>query len=165
MKTDYYVYIYLDPRKPGEYVYVDDEGDDLLFYFEPFYVGKGKGNRIFQGFKDPNNTTSKKYKINEIRKYGVNPIALKIYDNISESISYELEKSTIAKIGRESKSDGVLVNKLKGSTSYKRKIEIFKLKSGQLLVYVIGIMSDFYFLNDGSQIHKDLFLKLFEKIN
>lgn len=165
MKTDYYVYIYLDPRKPGEYVYVDSYGDDFVFNFEPFYVGKGKGNRIFQGFRDPNNTKEKKYKINEIRKYGINPIALKIYDNISENISYELEKSTINKIGRENKNNGCLVNKLKGCTSYKRKMDIFRLKSGQLLVEVFGIMSDFYFLSDGSQIHKNLFLKIFEKIN
>ena len=32
----FYVYAYLDPTKPGKYVY-----DNIEFEFEPFYVGKG----------------------------------------------------------------------------------------------------------------------------
>jgi len=157
MKSDYYVYAYLDPRKPGEYIY-----DDIKFDFEPFYIGKGTGNRLFQGFKDPNNTNSKKSKINEIRNYGLEPIAIKIYDNLSENISYELEKQAIIKIGRE-KTKSVLVNKSKGSTSCKKiKLNEFYLKSNSIIIVnVIDIKNDFYFLSDDSKIHKDLFLKLF----
>jgi hypothetical protein len=37
----FYVYIYFDTRKlKSKYVY-----DDLIFEFEPFYVGKGKYKR------------------------------------------------------------------------------------------------------------------------
>jgi len=40
-KNRFYVYALLDPRKPGRYVYETWEFDH-----EPFYVGKGSGNRI-----------------------------------------------------------------------------------------------------------------------
>ena len=39
---EYYVYVYLDPRKSGKFKYAE-----MLFDFLPFYVGKGKGNRLY----------------------------------------------------------------------------------------------------------------------
>ena len=36
----YYVYIYTDPRKSGDYSTIHS-----AINYEPFYVGKGKGNR------------------------------------------------------------------------------------------------------------------------
>ena len=40
-KNIFYVYIYLDPRKRGKYIY-----EEFKFNYEPFYVGKGKGDQI-----------------------------------------------------------------------------------------------------------------------
>jgi hypothetical protein len=40
--NSFYVYIYLDPRKPGKFHY-----GEYCFDYEPFYVGKGKDNRMF----------------------------------------------------------------------------------------------------------------------
>lgn len=159
MKNDYYVYIYLDPTNPGNFIY-----DDLKFTFEPFYVGKGKGNRIFQGFRDPNNNKLKKSKILEIRKYGIEPIAIKIYDNISETLAYELEKITIKKIGLR-KNNGNLVNATKGARKHNIESNIYRYKYNiNLFVNVIGTYSNFYYLDDGSYINKEIFLMSFEKI-
>ena len=36
----FYVYALLDPRKPGRYEY-----KDICFLYEPFYIGKGCGDR------------------------------------------------------------------------------------------------------------------------
>jgi hypothetical protein len=36
----YFIYCFLDPRKPGDFIY-----DDLKFDYEPIYIGKGKGIR------------------------------------------------------------------------------------------------------------------------
>ena len=38
-----YTYIYLDPTKPGKYYY-----QGYYFDYEPFYVGKGYGNRFYE---------------------------------------------------------------------------------------------------------------------
>lgn len=41
----YYNYMYLDPRKRGNYSY---EGLNFSLLYEPFYVGKGEGYRKFK---------------------------------------------------------------------------------------------------------------------
>ena len=38
--NQFYTYVYLDPRKSGKYKY-----SEYKFDYEPFYVGKGCGNR------------------------------------------------------------------------------------------------------------------------
>ena len=49
----YYIYIYLDPRKPGNYKY-----NNLCFNYEPIYIGKGKGYRyrghLYSNYKNTN---------------------------------------------------------------------------------------------------------------
>jgi hypothetical protein len=49
----YYVYIYLDPRKKGFYKY-----GKLNFQFQPFYIGKGNGNRMYDHLKLKKNDTN-----------------------------------------------------------------------------------------------------------
>ena len=44
---DFYVYVYLDPRKPGSFNY-----GKLEFDFEPIYIGKGHGERMYNHLKD-----------------------------------------------------------------------------------------------------------------
>ena len=50
----------------------------------PFYIGKGKGNRMYQHLKPYMKTNKKKLNyIENIRKLGFEPIALKNIDNLS----------------------------------------------------------------------------------
>ena len=42
-QNEFYVYCYMDPRKPGKYTY---DGLDICFLYEPFYIGFGKEKRI-----------------------------------------------------------------------------------------------------------------------
>jgi len=105
---NYYVYIYLDPRKPGVFNY-----EDLRFEFEPFYVGKGTKGRCFSGIRDKK-SCRKVSKINSIIKDGKFPIIIKIIEGITNKESQIIERTTISKIGRADSSEGPLTNMTSG---------------------------------------------------
>jgi len=94
------VYVYLDPRKPGEYVYKTDYGTLRLDY-EPIYVGKGKGERrkVHLDLKRCRNTRLKG-KIKLIRKECKKNPSIKIMNNLTEDAAYMIEEEFIECIGR-----------------------------------------------------------------
>ncbi len=108
MENNFYIYAYLDPRKQGEYIY-----EDLKFDYEPFYVGKGKNDRIEKSLLDYRGNDYKKNKIQKIYQLGLKPIKLKLFENLNEKESLEKEKEIILKIGR-SYEKGPLTNIQKG---------------------------------------------------
>ena len=58
----------------------------------PFYIGKGKKNRMFVHLKSYDKNNAKKHKIiNLIRNLGHEPVALKIMDNLSEEEALNTE--------------------------------------------------------------------------
>ncbi|MHA2023540.1 MAG: LEM-3-like GIY-YIG domain-containing protein, partial [Candidatus Thorarchaeota archaeon] len=63
----FYVYVYLDTRKPGKFVY-----GEWKFNYLPFYVGKGTGRRVrchlIEANKTNNVTGLNRYKLRLIRK-------------------------------------------------------------------------------------------------
>lgn len=121
----YYVYAYLDPRKPGKYVYGDYE-----FEYEPFYVGKGKKSRYLYHLSDNYINPFKINKINKIRKVlGIDPIIIKIRENMKESEAYELESYLIQSIGKIIDGNGSLTNmcnvgdfKIRTSKEFRKKL-------------------------------------------
>lgn len=115
-ENKFYVYAYLDPRKPGDYTY-----GDYKFKFEPFYIGKGKNKRCKCHMTEASpNATNLCYchKCNKIRKIikktGRNPIINRIKTNLSEELSFQLETELIKIIGRDNLGSGPLVNKTCG---------------------------------------------------
>lgn len=107
----FYVYALLDERKPGIYTYnIDDI--EIEFHYEPFYVGKGTGNRIVIHEKSASyesNTTRKDNKIRKIWKEGKKVIRSKVLDRLDEDIAFELESKIIKEIKRK-EDGGPLVN-------------------------------------------------------
>lgn len=115
MEKEYYVYCYMDPRKPGKYTY---DGLDICFLWEPFYIGKGKGDRIKKHImshelfnqKRVNHNKIKNFKMKSIIDSGLNPFYIKLYTNLDNKKSSDIEIELITKIGRVIKKNGPLTN-------------------------------------------------------
>ena len=106
--TDHYVYVYLDPRKMGTFVY-----DDLIFDAEPFYVGSGRGYRKrYHLYENDTNHKNKPkyYKIKKIKSLELIPIIIEIYSNLSKENSLVLETQVMKKIGFKFQNTGPLLN-------------------------------------------------------
>ncbi len=93
-----YVYFYLDPRKPGNFVY-----DNYTFAYEPFYVGKGSLKRsrshLYQARGYYGINLYKERKIRKIWESNMDPVIL-LFKSGSQNVARADEKTAIALIGR-----------------------------------------------------------------
>jgi hypothetical protein len=112
MQNIYYVYIYLDPRKQGNFYY-QENNLSLIFNYEPFYVGAGKNKRLYDHLQEAKRTHKNSYKINKIKailNLGYEPIIYKLCENMSFNNSRLLEKYICKIIGRNDLQLGPLTN-------------------------------------------------------
>lgn len=107
---NYYIYVYLNPLKSGEFCF----GKTRVKY-EPFYIGKGSGNRmdIHNKVIDKHNRLKQNI-INKIKLENKNPIIILLYENITEHSAFRLEKHLINEIGRRDLGLGTLSNLTNG---------------------------------------------------
>lgn len=78
----YYVYLLLDPDTR-----------------KPFYIGKGKGDRIFHHLKDQNTESEKVQKVDELRKLGKEPILEILKWGLTEDEALLVESTAIDLLG------------------------------------------------------------------
>lgn len=128
--NNYYVYIYLDPRKQGTYYYPDM---NLSFLYEPFYVGKGKKHRWSDHLNkqvEMNRNTFKTKKINKLKRmgYDLHNYVIKIKTNLSNEEASEFESYCIRLIGRHDTKTGVLTNLTDGGEGTPNRIRSLEEK-------------------------------------
>jgi len=114
MSERFYVYAYLDPRKPTGERYHSYTDSNYWFDYEPIYIGKGSGDRInchmSRILGNENNLFLAK--LRSIVNDGFNPIKLKILDNLYEDEAFGIEEEFIKSIGRY--PNGPLTNMTNG---------------------------------------------------
>lgn len=116
-----YVYALLDPRIPGPFYYSGE-----LFHCEPFYIGKGKRNRVkthtLRAKKGLQPHSDKANRIRSILSEGFNgPEIIFLQNDLSNEVALEHEEIYVAKIGRLITGEGPLLNKCPGGKGdYKR---------------------------------------------
>jgi hypothetical protein len=106
-RHDFYVYAYLDPRKPGTFVY-----QDYSFDHEPFYVGKGTGNRCY--FLENHQHGLCGNKIKKLKSLNLKSIIRIIKNEMFEKAAHALECDLIDLIGRQDLGTGTLCNHTDG---------------------------------------------------
>ena len=93
-KEDFYVYVYLDPRYPGEYKYQTCE-----FNYKPIYVGKGRRNRCTEHWRNPIRGDYFHNTLKHLKSIGMEPIIVKQNINLTEHVAYKLECQLTHEIG------------------------------------------------------------------
>ncbi len=105
-KQNFYVYILFKTYNRGNFKY-----GDIQFDMEPFYIGKGKGNRIEVSKKEFNSSNKHKSRILEkIISNSMIVTSIKYMENLTEEKAFEIEKDLIRKIGRKDLGLGPLSN-------------------------------------------------------
>lgn len=138
---EHYIYVYLDPRKIGNYIY-----GDLKFEYEPFYLGISKNDaRMDSHLEDAKKYLETKvrhrrfrnnrkiFKICKIIKDGYEPIRQILVSNISECDAYKLETEYIFTIGRARFKTGPLLNYLPGGQIINGDLISLKLRNNVTL--------------------------------
>lgn len=104
-------YIHLDTGKPGSYKY-----NELIFNYEPFYVGKGCNGRAKSHLKAKNKSNLAK-RIRSVKHAGNTVQILKIR-NLTEKQAFSFEMLLICLIGRKDKGLGPLLNRTDGGQGF-----------------------------------------------
>lgn len=105
-QKEFYAYVLCDARIPGSFKYGNN-----VFSFEPFYVGKGRGDRANFHVREANGTKINSHKLNKIRKIirEGHDVVIRKTRLITEAEAFDKERELIKTIGRLG-DGGPLVN-------------------------------------------------------
>jgi len=133
-RKDYYVYHLIDPKT------------NL-----PFYVGKGRMERIYDHEKDvlngriPHNNKLLFYKIKKVLRESGNIKYIKIFENLESDDSYDKELLEIKKYGRRSNKTGILCNMTDGGeyfVGFKQSEEHIRKRVEKRMIWYNSLSND-----------------------
>ena len=158
--SQYYVYLYLNPLEPGQF-----STSFCSFLFKPFYVGKGKANRLFDHLKDarPSRKHKNSHKLNTIRtiqKNGMHPYIVKISKELSEDEALTLELSLILELKNQYGLTNIRTQTWKSSDSKKSNRKVFN-SSRKDTITIYNLLLCEHAIIKASQLHvyEDIFGK------
>lgn len=133
-----YVYILLNPLKPGVWLY-----EKIKFDFQPIYAGIGLGYRYRAHYSlKKNKSWHNEIKYRTIKKLienGTPPICVKIYEDISREKAIKIEISFIKKFGKIIDGTGILTNISDGGdTTVCNKIGADNIHSKKVYQYTLS---------------------------
>ena len=119
--SDYYVYVYIDPRN-----------------YEEFYYGKGKGSRKDAHLGDAEDS-AKTRRISEIKQEGLAPIIRVIARDITESEALLIEKTLLWKLGKLTTNiaTGHFASKFRPHNTFHKELSGFDYQNG-IYYYNVG---------------------------
>lgn len=121
MRSNYYVYVYIDPRN-----------------YEEFYYGKGKGSRKKAHLSDSSDSEKAK-RIKAIKKAGLEPVIRVIAAGLTEKEAFLIEKTLLWKLGKllTNKSSGHFADKFRPPNILHLELSGFDYQKG-LYYYNVG---------------------------
>ena len=129
MEKNYYVYVYLNQLKEGNWNY-----RGIKFKYQPFYVGKGTRKREIMHLcpsmlkqKNVKNSVIRSI-INQCCEY---PIHYRIFENLTNEEAIKIEKDFIKFFGRIDQKTGILANGTDGGDGANNFSEETKKKIGK----------------------------------
>jgi hypothetical protein len=119
--SDFYVYVYIDPRN-----------------YEEFYYGKGTGSRKDAHLNDTSDSAKAK-RIADIKREGLSPIIRVIARNLTESEALLIEKTLLWKLGKWTTniSSGHFADKFRPHNTLHKELSGFDFQNG-LYYYNVG---------------------------